>query len=199
MKEALIIFAKNAEAGKVKTRLAATIGDEKALSVYLQLLSHTASVTSNLPMDKFVFYSNQIIKDDAWDDAVFYKELQKGNDLGERMENAFENLFEKGYRKIVIIGTDCPELTAGIITNAFTCLETRDVIIGPALDGGYYLLGITQLHASLFQNIPWSTSTVLKDTTDRCRALNLNYRLLPTLNDIDEEKDLIYFEKRKEE
>lgn len=195
MKEALIIFTKNPDAGKVKTRLAATIGDEKALAVYVRLLSHTASVSSDLPMDKFVFYSDQIIKDDTWDDAVFYKEIQKGNDLGEKMENAFENIFEKGYRKIVIIGTDCPELNAGIIINAFACLDTRDVVIGPAADGGYYLLGMPQLHGSLFRNISWSTNIVLKETTDRCHTSNLKYGLLPILNDIDEEKDLIYFGK----
>lgn len=196
MKEALIIFGKNPETGKVKTRLAATIGDKAALAVYQRLLFHTAAVTGDLPMDKFIFYSEKIMHKDIWKKERFIKQTQRGKDLGERMKNAFEDLFEKGYRKIVIIGTDCPELTAGIITNAFTCLDTRDVVIGPAADGGYYLLGMTQLHSSLFQNMLWSTSTVLKGTTSRCHTLNLNYDLLPILNDIDNEKDLIYFEKK---
>ena len=197
--EALIIFAKNPEAGKVKTRLAATIGDEAALIVYHRLLFHTATVTGELAMDKFVFYSEQIIHQDIWENKLFFKQIQKGNDLGERMENAFEDLFDKGYDKIVIIGTDCPVLTTGIITSAFTCLDTHNVVIGPAGDGGYYLLGMKQMHVSLFQNIPWSTNTVLVDTMYRCDALKLNYASLSTLNDIDVEKDLIYFEKKTAE
>lgn len=192
MKVALIIFAKNPEAGKVKTRLAATIGEEEALAIYYRLLSHTAIVVSHLPMDKFVFYAGPVIPKDTWEEAIFFKEKQKGNDLGERMKEAFENLFDKGYRKIVIIGTDCPEITSGIIERAFTCLDTHEVVIGPARDGGYYLLGMKQIHVSLLQNMPWSTSAVLKETTERCQALQVSYTLLPTLNDIDEEKDLIY-------
>ena len=168
MKEALIIFAKIPEAGKVKTRLAATIGNEAALEVYKQLLILTASVTIGLPMDKFVFYSDHIIHQDTWEEKFFSKRVQLGKDLGQKMDNAFEDLFERGYSKIVIIGTDCPELNAGIITNAFTFLDTRDVVIGPAQDGGYYLLGMNQSHTTLFQDIPWSTSSVLKETIDRC-------------------------------
>lgn len=199
MKEALIIFTKNPEAGKAKTRLAATIGNEAALAVYHRLLLHTATLTSDLPMDKFVFYSVQIMHEDIWGEEIFFKQVQKGMELGERMENAFEDLFDKGYRKIVIIGTDCPELNSEIITNAFSSLNTQDVVIGPARDGGYYLLGMKQLHSSLFKNMRWSTSEVLKETINKCRILKLNFDLLPTLTDIDEEKDLVYFENKMDE
>lgn len=196
MKNGLIIFAKNPEIGKVKTRLAATIGDEAALSIYEHLLSHTASITSYLPVDKFVFYSSLILQEDIWCNKHFYKQVQAGNDLGERMKNAFAATFLNGYDKIVIIGTDCPRLGAGIIMNAFACLNSRDVVIGPAEDGGYYLLGMKQPYSDLFEKINWSTNTVLKETQMKCTALQLSYYLLPVLNDIDEEKDLIHLQKQ---
>ncbi len=192
-KQALLIFTKNPEAGKVKTRLAATLGDEAALSVYKQLLLYTVSATKCLPVDKFVFYSNYIEQEDVWDGKQYYKELQQGNDLGKRMGNAFASIFEKGYDKAVIIGTDCPDLNAGIIINAFAYLDVHDVVIGPAEDGGYYLLGMKILHQELFQKIKWSTCTVLNDTISKCTALQLDCSMLPVLKDIDEEKDLQAF------
>jgi len=193
MKDALIIFTKNHEAGKVKTRLAATLGNEAALSIYVQLLSHTVSITNYLPVDKFVFYSGHILQEDIWSNKHFFKQVQAGSDLGERMKNAFAATFQKGYDKIVIIGTDCPDLNAGIIMNAFAYLNSHDVVIGPAEDGGYYLLGMKQLYSELFENIIWSTNTVLNETQMKCTALQLNYCLLPVLKDIDEEKDLQTF------
>ncbi len=193
MKEALLIFAKNAEAGKVKTRLAATMGDETALAIYNQLLLHTASQTQALRVDKFLFYSNYIDDGDVWNRNCYHKEVQQGNDLGERMKNAFTFLFPKGYDKAVIIGTDCPGLSEEIISNAFDHLNSHDVVIGPAEDGGYYLLGMTQPYTTLFENIRWSTDTVLEKTIGKCESLHLSYQLLPLLNDIDEEKDLESF------
>jgi rSAM/selenodomain-associated transferase 1 len=195
MKDALIIFTKNPEAGKVKTRLAATLGDEEALAIYRQLLSHTNSVTEYLPVDKFVFYSNHIEQKDFWDSKHYYKEVQQGFDLGERMQNAFDATFQDGYDKILIIGTDCPDLNAGIIMNAFAYLNSQDVVIGPAEDGGYYLLGMKQLYLELFEDINWSTNTVLHETQMKCTALQLNYCLLPVLKDIDEEKDIVHLKK----
>ncbi len=100
MKEALIIFTKNPEAGKVKTRLAATIGNEAALSVYVQLLSHTVSITNYLPVDKFVFYSSHILQEDIWNNKHFFKHVQAGSDLGERMKNAFAAIFKKVLVKL---------------------------------------------------------------------------------------------------
>ncbi len=192
-KQALLIFTKNPEAGKVKTRLAATVGDKEALAIYRQLLSHTISVTEYLPIDKFVFYSSHILQEDIWNNKHFFQQVQAGSDLGERMKNAFDVTFQNGYDKIVIIGTDCPDLNAAIIMNAFVYLNLHDVVIGPAEDGGYYLLGMKQLHSHLFENITWSTSIVLDETGTKCAALQLDYCLLPVLKDIDEEKDLQTF------
>jgi rSAM/selenodomain-associated transferase 1 len=196
MKNAVIIFTKNPEAGKVKTRLAATIGNDAALSVYVQLLSRTVSITNQLPVDKFVFYSNHIMQEDIWNNNHFFKQVQSGHDLGERMKNAFTDIFKKDYEKIVIIGTDCPDLNPNIILNAFARLDFHDVVIGPAEDGGYYLLGMKQIHPQLFENISWSTDAVLSETQIKCDDLQLDYHLLPMLKDIDEEKDLSFEQKK---
>ena len=136
--KALLIFTRNPELGKVKTRLATTIGDAAALKVYQKLLEHTVDITQPLKVDKFVFYQEQIQENDHWDTTIYSKELQKGADLGELMHHAFESLFKKGYRQIVIVGSDIFELTTKNIQEAFTGLDTANFVVGPALDGGYY-------------------------------------------------------------
>jgi rSAM/selenodomain-associated transferase 1 len=186
--KALLIFTRNPELGKVKTRLATTIGDTAALKVYQKLLEHTVDITQPLKVDKFVFYSEQIQENDHWDTTIYSKELQKGTDLGERMHHAFESLFKKGYRQIVIVGSDIFELTTKNIQEAFTGLDSANFVVGPALDGGYYLLGMNTLNKSLFEHKKWGTSTVLKATLK-----NLAYEkvaLLATKNDIDTYDDL---------
>ncbi len=189
MKNALIIFIKNPVPGKVKTRLARTIGEEKALAVYQKLVAHTQAICEKVDVDKFVYYSDFLDDINEWKDCEPL--LQSGIHLGERMENAFNQLFEDpAYEKAVIIGSDCYELTAEIIKEAFTRLNHYDVVIGPAFDGGYYLLGMKQLHTALFENKTWSTSTVLQQTISDLNQLQISYFLLPELSDIDEEKDL---------
>lgn len=141
-REALIIFIKNAVPGKTKTRLAQSIGDDNALAVYRILLEHTHRITSGLTCATFVFYSDAIMPQDCWQQSGCRQCLQQGNDLGERMRNAFQSVFEQQYQKVVIIGSDCYELTSEILQQAFIKLNTTDVVIGPAKDGGYYLLGI---------------------------------------------------------
>jgi rSAM/selenodomain-associated transferase 1 len=196
-KDALLIFYKNPQQGKVKTRLAATVGNATAFSIFMQLLHHIISTTTYLPIDKIVFYSESIERQDVWEDELYTKHIQEGKDLGERMSNAFSTAFDMKYESVVIIGTDCPELTAGIIMNAFAYLNSRDVTIGPAADGGYYLLGMKQHHSVFFKDVNWSTDSVLERTIDICKENNLTYELLPVLHDIDEEKDLIYLEKQE--
>ena len=191
MKKALIIFIKNPVYGQVKTRLAATAGNVKALEIYKQLVQHTYSITHHLSVEKIIFYSNEIIEDDVWKD-VFKKQLQCGNDLGERMMQAFNYTFKNNYSNVVIIGTDCPELNEQMIENAFEKLNEHDVVLGPAADGGYYLLGMKNLHKHLFIDVEWSTNKVLQTTMERCMQHSLNYFLLDELHDVDEEKDLQY-------
>ena len=186
----LLIFVKNPELGKVKTRLAATIGNRKALRIYLKLLEHTRTITQSLPYDKVVYYSPAIQPDDIWGQGGFQKSLQREGDLGQRMQDAFQTGFTQGYEKICIIGSDCYELTSEIIQTAYQALDAHDVIVGPSLDGGYYLLGMKELHPELFQNKHWSTSSVLKDTITDLTQKRLQWTALPELNDVDEEGDL---------
>ena len=191
MKEKLlIIFYRNPELGKVKTRLAAAVGDEKALAIYLKLATHTREVALASDFDRVVYYSHHVDIEDNWQENSFHKKLQVGNDLGIRMYNAFENAFRDGYAHVCIIGTDCLELTSEILSAAFEQLKAHDVVIGPARDGGYYLLGMKQLHKDLFANKEWSTNTVAKRTIVDFQNLNLTYSKLATLSDIDREEDL---------
>jgi uncharacterized protein len=186
----LMIFIKNPALGKVKTRLAKTVGDEKALRVYQLLLDHTHKVTKGVNADRAVFYSDFINNDDVWKRDKFQQFIQKGEDLGDRMATAFLKAFALGYKKVVIIGSDCFDLNEDIITEAYNILEENEVVLGPAKDGGYYLLGMKNYHEQLFKNKAWSTENVLLDTLLDLSNLNLSFKLLPTLSDIDQEKDL---------
>lgn len=186
----LIVFYRNPEPGKVKTRLAASIGEAKAYSIYLLLCEHTRNITENLPMQKTLYYSDFVDTDDIWSKDVYRKFLQSGADLGERMETAFRTGFSSGFKSICIIGTDCLELSGKIITEAFRKLLTHDVVIGPAVDGGYYLLGMNRLHPALFRNKSWSTDNVLAQTLYDIRLLGLRCWQLEVLNDIDRVEDL---------
>jgi len=186
----LIIFYRNPEPGKVKTRLASTLGETKALSVYLYLSAHTKTITQNLKADKVVFYSDYIQDDDPWNPSIYQKQIQSGGDLGTRMSKAFRYGFTSGYHSIVIIGTDCLELTPSIIEDAFNKLKSCDTVIGPAKDGGYYLLGMKALHEDLFKNKLWSSPSVYEKTVGDFKSLSLNYEALPVLSDIDEATDI---------
>lgn len=189
MKQALIIFARNPVRGKVKTRLAATMGDDKALSIYQSLLEHTVQITQQLPCDCYVFYADGISKNDVWPDDLYLKKNQEGKDLGQRMLHAFDTLFQQGYQKIIIIGTDCFELSSSILLDAFTALDEKEVVIGPSEDGGYYLLGMRQFFPFLFEEKTWSTDTVYSSTVQQLVIQNIRYEILPILNDIDTEDD----------
>lgn len=190
MKKAIIIFVRNPELGKVKTRLAKEIGDKETLQVYIELLQHTHDMTSDLDCDRFVYYADYIDNNDLWENENFEKRLQEGESLGNRMMAAFFELFQQGYSKVVIVGSDCPELTTFVIEDAFDKLDATDVVIGPSSDGGYYLLGLTQLIPELFKNKQWSTDTVLADTIKDTVNLRKVCLFLTELSDIDTADDL---------
>ncbi len=185
----LLIFIKNPERGKVKTRLAVTLGDKKALSIYEKLLSHTRQVTHSLKVAKQLWYSDFIPEKDGWPQSYFKKKLQQGDDLGRRMQFAFEDGFKSGYKKIVIIGGDCAELQTVHIKNAFKALENNEAVIGPANDGGYYLLGLKRPVRHLFKNKQWGTGTVFEKTIMDFEKQSISYELLEELRDIDTEED----------
>lgn len=194
-KKALIIFTRNPELGKCKTRLAKTVGDEVALEIYKHLLQHTANISKDIKADRYVFYSEIIRKEDLWDSAFFRKKLQKGNHLGMRMQNAFTELLEMSYEKVAIIGSDLLDLDAELVNDAYALLDFNDVVIGPAIDGGYYLLAMKNLHPSLFEHKEWGTETVLNDTLIDLQ--NSKVHLLKELNDIDTFEDMQHYTELK--
>jgi rSAM/selenodomain-associated transferase 1 len=184
----IIIFTRNPELGKVKTRLAKTIGDQGALNVYRYLLEHTQKTIRDINADKAVYYSVKIRDNDIWDKTIYNKYQQEGEDLGQRMLHAFDNGFKNGYEKIVIVGSDLFHLEPKHLEEAIEKLEANDVVFGPAEDGGYYLLGMKQLHVNLFKNKAWGTSTVFRDSLNDLK--NESVFLLEQLNDIDVFDDL---------
>jgi rSAM/selenodomain-associated transferase 1 len=188
-KEALIIFVRQPVAGCVKTRLAADIGPEAALFVYRELLAHTRSVCTQLAVDKYLFYVNTIADQDDWDDT-YHKQIQQGNDLGERMQHAFSQVFGMGYERVCIIGSDCLELSADNVKEGYSLLQDNDFVIGPAKDGGYYLLGMRHRLKPVFDAINWSTSNVFQQTVKKINLLQNSLALLPVLADIDVVGDL---------
>lgn len=187
-KNLLIIFTRNPELGKVKTRLAKSIGEENALIIYKTLLDRTEKTTRNLKCDKAVYYSVKISEDDIWDTSIYQKRQQNGNDLGARMYNAFLEAFSNNYDKVAIIGSDLFDLNPNHINKAFKALDENEIVIGPAHDGGYYLLAMKSLYSEVFKNKNWGTSTVFKDTIKDLK--NKPIHLLETLNDIDVYQDL---------
>jgi len=187
-KNLLMIFTRNPELGKVKSRLAADIGEEKALEIYKFLLQHSQKITSPLKVDKQVWYSEEIWDNDIWSNDQFSKHLQQGKDLGERMQFAFEKGFAAGYTNIIIIGSDLYDITSAEIEHAFQKLTENEAVIGPATDGGFYLLGLSVEEYAIFKNKEWGTSTVLKDSLESIKNLK-SFQLSPK-NDVDYLSDI---------
>ena len=188
MNDLLIIFTRNPELGKCKTRLAATIGDQAALEIYKFLLEHTVGITQDVIASKQVYYSEEIWHNDIWDPKVYDKKLQQGEGLGTRMQRALEDGFKEGFDRVVIIGSDLFDMETEDIEMAFSALKTNDFVIGPAQDGGYYLLGMSRLKEALFRNKKWGTATVFQDTLTDLEGESV--LLLPERNDVDVYEDI---------
>lgn len=189
-KELLLIFVKHPIPGQVKTRLAATLGNEGAVAIYQQLLAYSCEISKEITADKAVFYGNQVPETDLWKEAGYQRFLQEGADLGERMLQAFAWGFEQGYERILIMGSDCPHLDAAHLEQAFLQLQTHDAVLGPAKDGGYYALGLGKLFPDLFIRKEWSTQSVFTSTLNDLMRSEKSFYLLPTLSDVDHEEDL---------
>lgn len=187
-KNLIIVFTRNPELGKVKTRLAKTIGDESALNIYRFLLEHTEKVIRTIDSDKAVYYSVKVRSNDIWNDDIYQKHQQEGEDLGYRMLNAFKRGFQENYNKIIIVGSDLFDLEQQHIEDAFSTLDNHNFVIGPAEDGGYYLLGMTALNEAVFKNKSWGTSSVFKNTLEDLQ--NESVFLLEELNDVDTYEDI---------
>lgn len=195
----LLIFIRNPRLGKVKTRLARTVGDKEALRIYHFLLEKTRAAALDVSAQRLLFYSDLIEKNDGWPEADFSKKTQSSGDLGQRMEQAFRTAFEAGAQKAVIIGSDCPDLTGEMLQTAFDALDKADFTLGPTMDGGYYLLGMKKLEPFVFRDVEWSTATVLAQTLEKIEATGKVYSLLPMLADVDTEADWLDFQRRSGE
>lgn len=184
----VIVFVKNIKLGTVKTRLAKTIGDFGAFEVYSELVKITEKATAQLKIDKHIYFSNAIVET-KWQNN--YKTVQQGKDLGERMLNAFKDGFNTGYKRIVLIGSDLPDINSKHIISGIEALDKNEVVFGPAEDGGYYLIGLNKLIPEIFINKPWSQSNLLNETLQELQKLQVSVSTLETLNDIDTYEDLI--------
>lgn len=196
---ALVIFAKAPIAGQVKTRLCPPLTPDEAATLHgsfvLDTLERTKAAVSTfkLPLDRYLACAPSSTH-------VFFKIMEErqgvrvidqvGDDLGSRMNQAFDALFKQGYKRVLIVGTDAPSLPLEYYKHAITLLETHDLVLGPALDGGYYLIGLTRPIPDLFTGIPWSTEQVLALTQEKAGALGLKTALLAPWRDVDTIADL---------
>lgn len=181
----IIVFIKNPRLGHVKTRLAKDVGDERALEIYLKLTAHTQRILSAVPyVNRNVYYSEFVDDTDDWSTDTFIKRLQSNGDLGDRIKHAFHEVFEQN-EKVIIIGSDCAQLSANHIQQAIDALDNNNVVIGPSLDGGYYLLGMDSNFQFLFEDIAWSTESVFETTKNKALAQGLSVAEIEKLSDID--------------
>ncbi len=184
----LILFVKNPLPGRVKTRIAATAGTETALAIYRALLARLREVVSQLPVERYAYFTDHLGSEDEWPPAIYHRRLQRGSDLGERMHNAIEEVLQL-HAAAVLVGSDIPGLHPALLQQAFHALDEADVVLGPATDGGYYLVGMKHPCPDMFQGIAWSTPDVLAQTLDKLKKLGKKTLLLPPLTDIDTEAD----------
>jgi uncharacterized protein len=191
---ALIILARHPRVGAVRSRLAQSLGKEVATNFHRLSAERLFLELERLPMPvrRYLFYAGR--DEEAalrkWTGDRFQFELQKGKDRGERLRHAIATTFSRRVHKVVIVGTDSPDLTAGLIDEALHLLDAYDVVIGPDHNGGYYLLGLKALHEELFHNVPWGTSRVYGHTLRKIKMLDLGLAFLPVLIDVNSEDDL---------
>jgi len=193
-KDVLIIFLKYPEPGSVKTRLAKTIGDDKAASLYSVFTQKIFKDTANIAYRRMIFFTPEEKLDSLkkWlkADVIFYP--QRGKSLGDRLVRAFETAFKEGARRVIAIGTDSPLIDHKIILKAFNALSGKEAVIGPTEDGGYYLIGLSRpFLRSVFQKIRWGSGEVFRQTLDRMRSGGLRFKILAEERDIDDERSLM--------
>jgi hypothetical protein len=195
----LLIFAKTPEPGQVKTRIAQTVGPEKAAEIYAEMLDHILGETAAEGQWERILFITPESDEDYFHRRGLKTRRQKGNGIGERIANALIDSASQGNGKIVLIGSDIPELTSADIAAAFEMLASFPAVIGPSADGGFYLFGLAaqyvpQAAEVLQQPIRWSTPEVLAEVERQCRAHRLRLGYLPVKNDIDTYEDWICYQ-----
>jgi hypothetical protein len=193
----LLYFVKYPEPGKVKTRLAKEVGDEEAAGIYGELARSNLETLRELSKQGIVITvvfdpPEDCEKIKRWLSPFWHYSPQKGLHLGERLENAFQAAFGQGAQKVIALGSDTLGLDAELLQKAFKVLDHCDIVVGPAKDGGYYLIGSVQPQPFLFNDIPWSTSHVLEATLERIQKSGLSYGLLRERDDLDCAENLPY-------
>ncbi|KPK00686.1 MAG: hypothetical protein AMJ60_00040 [Desulfobacterales bacterium SG8_35] len=196
--ELLIVFTRYPEPGTTKTRLAKALGYRGAAEIQKKLTEHTLAQIRQLmqfhPLDVCVSYNGGSLEEiQTWLGPDLKYQDQGSGDLGRRMESAFARAFTLEYERIVLVGTDCPGLQARHMAEAFAELHHKDLVIGPATDGGYYLVGLSRNEKILFEKIPWGTDAVLAKTLKIAAQKGLSAGLLETLSDVDRPEDLKHF------
>lgn len=195
----LMIMARYPTPGQAKTRLIPALGAEGAAQVYRQLAERMVAQAKPLQADGIrvaLWYTGaEGAEMQQWLGRDLTYCPQPGGDLGDRLIVAFQWAFSQGHRQVIVVGTDCPDVTTDLLRQGFDRLKTDPLLLGPACDGGYYLIGLTQPQPTLFQNIAWSTATVLAETVAAATTLGLVPAYLPTLTDIDRPEDLAAWER----
>jgi rSAM/selenodomain-associated transferase 1 len=190
----ILLFVKYPEKGKVKRRLATDINKEIIQQLYRCFVDDTLATIKKIDTDLFIcfFPADAEKKFHEWLGSTFSYLPQKGTNLGERMKNCFSEAFTKGFRKVVLIGSDSPDLPGAFLQSAFTELQTHDVVLGPSSDGGFYLIGFknTTFPPSVFEEIQWSTPMVFQQTMAKIKGTNQSLSILPIWSDIDTITDL---------
>ncbi|MHC0064438.1 TIGR04282 family arsenosugar biosynthesis glycosyltransferase [Nostoc sp. UIC 10890] len=198
-KQHLIIFTRYPEPGKAKTRLIPALGNVGAANLQRKMTEHTIFQVQELQKAidisvevRFAGGNSQLMQDWLGLDLVY--QSQGEGDLGLRMARSLFDAFESGAEQVIIIGTDCPGVNPQILATAFEKLHTFDLVLGPAIDGGYYLIGLCQPIPELFVNIEWGTAQVFQKTVDIAQKLNLSHVNLLPLADVDRPEDLLIWE-----
>lgn len=195
MKKVIIVFTRYPKPGQVKTRLIPELGPERATILHQRMTQHVvacareAALTTQASLQVH-FHGGSRKKMMEWLGTGITYYPQKGRDLGERMREAFRRALRHGAHRVVLVGSDLPGLTREILDQAFQALENCQVVLGPTLDGGYYLIGLKEDSPELFSGIPWGSKDVMKSTLERVAKLGLNVKLLEMLEDVDRPQDL---------
>ncbi len=198
-KEAVILMAKAPFPGRVKTRLCPHLTHAEAARLYACMLGDTAEEISSVArIGRYLFLDPPGSADSppGAPFSAFDRFPQRGKDLGEKMWDAAATAFRSGARRVVIVGADCPSLSAGTVRQAFRELSTgASVVFGPSADGGYYLVGLSSPDERLFRGFRWSTAEVLRNAAARCRILSAPFSFLPPGRDVDTVEDLLALRK----
>jgi len=194
MRPCVGLFAKPVVPGEVKTRLCPPLRPEAAAELYGAFLHDIATMLDGTDAWDWTIFSTAVDRQRAtWpigapEPSEWF--AQRGEDLGERIQNAGDDLLDAGYQRVVLLGSDHPTVTAGLLERAFTELLTHEVVFGPSLDGGYYLVGATRPGSGIFADVPWSTPQVLDRTLDQVEAAGITPAMLPPWYDVDTPDDL---------